>query len=764
MRTPKTLLGIAMSFLMLCSVTGQKITTTAEAENLEHQEWLNPLNPEVPAATVKRIKATPREFLRTDECSQALSPAHHTDTAEIGGISLENKTACIDGVPPKGDVLFCFDLTGSMGQELNNLKANSANIMTSLAGSLDDVAYGLISHMDYTQTYSSCGYSAPYGGASSGDYPYSMDQAITSDQNLVETAINSLTLGWGSDFPESYERALYETVNDDAIGWRDDAARIVVAWLDAVPHDCAGVPGYRSTTGSDPGRDEIMGNADDIDMDDAVQDMIDENIRLIVLYSGVNSTALTDYWTDKAESTGGLFVQINSDGSIPSGISIDQFIVDIIEESFATLDKLSLRANPSSFDSWIASISPAEYTNITLDIQQEFDFDIEFQIPDGTANGDYDFEVELVGDGVVYGSQTVSLTVSDNCPDVSNPDQADSDGDGTGDACDDCPEDPDKTAQGVCGCGVADVDSDGDGTLDCNDGCPTDPAKIDPGLCGCGVADTDTDLDGTPDCDDDCPEDPMKIDSGQCGCGEADTDSDGDGTADCIDDCPDDPDKIEEGICGCGVSDDDSDGDGVADCDDICEGGDDALDADCDGVPDFCDECPGGDDSIDNNGDGLPDCAYPPSYDLIEESWKCGRNKVYMCHLRGNGDRHTICVNKNSIDAHIAHGDYLGPCDNSSCDEFDSETEDRSVMVSTNHPELHVYPVPADEFVILDLGFSTDVMFVEIFNSFGTLQYQTSTSESILKINLDESTIGSGIHIVRVQSGETTMTQKFIVR
>lgn len=36
-----------------------------------------------------------------------------------------------------------------------------------------------------------------------------------------------------------------------------------------------------------------------------------------------------------------------------------------------------------------------------------------------------------------------------------------------------CPTDPDKTAPGICGCGIPDIDSDKDGLADCVDSCPT---------------------------------------------------------------------------------------------------------------------------------------------------------------------------------------------------------------------------------------------------------------------------------------------------
>ena len=110
------------------------------------------------------------------------------------------------------------------------------------------------------------------------------------------------------------------------------------------------------------------------------------------------------------------------------------------------------------------------------------------------------------------------------------------------------------------------------------DNCPNDPNKTEPGICGCGVPDTDTDQDTLPNCndpddDDDgiidsldgCPLDRFKSAPGICGCGVPDNDTDQDGTADCVDGCPIDPDKTLPGGCGCNIPDD-ADDDGILDC------------------------------------------------------------------------------------------------------------------------------------------------------------------------------------------------------
>ncbi|HMU14494.1 MAG TPA: T9SS type A sorting domain-containing protein, partial [Flavobacteriales bacterium] len=213
----------------------------------------------------------------------------------------------------------------------------------------------------------------------------------------------------------------------------------------------------------------------------------------------------------------------------------------------------------------------------------------------------------------------------------------DTDSDGTADCIDGCPNDPNKVTAGVCGCGVADVDADGDGVYTCQgDLCDNDPLKTTPGICGCGVADTDTDSDGTADCNDGCPNDPNKVAAGVCGCGVADVDADSDGVYTCQGDlCDNDPLKTTPGVCGCGVPDTDTDSDGTADCVDGCPNdpnkvaagqcgcGNPDTDTDGDGTADCNDACPEDPYKIvpgicgcdtpddDTDSDGLADCIDP---------------------------------------------------------------------------------------------------------------------------------------------------------
>jgi hypothetical protein len=150
---------------------------------------------------------------------------------------------------------------------------------------------------------------------------------------------------------------------------------------------------------------------------------------------------------------------------------------------------------------------------------------------------------------------------------------------------DECPDDPDKTEPGICGCGVPDADGDGDGTADCVDQCPNDASNDVDGDGPCGDVDNcpgtsngdqaDADADGSGDACDACPND-------------ANDDADGDGLCADVDNCTNDSNDDQA----------DADGDTVGD---VCDGDDDN-----DGVADGSDLCPGTPAGTPVNASGCP--------------------------------------------------------------------------------------------------------------------------------------------------------------
>lgn len=207
----------------------------------------------------------------------------------------------------------------------------------------------------------------------------------------------------------------------------------------------------------------------------------------------------------------------------------------------------------------------------------------------GGSSGDSaetNFDPDIDGDGV---DRSV-----DNCPEVANPDQLDSDSNGVGD---------------LCETDGSNDDSDGDSIPDVSDNCPTvsNSEQGDVDFDGIGDAcdpqdDSDSDSDSVRDEIDNCFVDfnPDQSDIDGDGKGDAcdtqnDTDTDGDGIRDEIDNCPatDNPDQT------------DSNGNGTGDS---CEGVV-VIDTDNDTIPDATDNCPTAvnTDQIDTDGDGIGD-------------------------------------------------------------------------------------------------------------------------------------------------------------
>jgi len=147
--------------------------------------------------------------------------------AVVGSLAA-GSVAAWGAAPPQTDVMFVFDTSGSMAGPLEEAKSEIQEVMSSIAGSLPDVQFGLAEVRDY-------------GGSvydpESSDEPWRLDVPLTSNSSAVREAIGGLTAEGGGDAPEAYGRALWETDTNPSVGWRPEASHVIALVADNVPHD-----------------------------------------------------------------------------------------------------------------------------------------------------------------------------------------------------------------------------------------------------------------------------------------------------------------------------------------------------------------------------------------------------------------------------------------------------------------------------------------------------------------------------------------------
>ena len=324
-----------------------------------------------------------------------------TDTLNAGETEHDTITVTLPETAPKGDVIFVFGASGSMGPELVTVKTNAAGIMSAVRSSVTDTNFGVGSFVDYNGYYDNAlndHYTASYGSGT--DYAWRLDQDLTLDIPTAEAGLNSITIKNGGDWPQNYARALYES--KESFSWRSDAKKIIVIFGDAWPHAYPNGPSIGlPSAGGDPGRDGVMNTDDDLDYVTVVQSLRAENFIVIAVDSSGGGMG-TKSFNYMADQTGGSRFDY-TDATVAADI-----IARINEATSAPISELTVKVREPAYAGWVTVIPPS-YTNIPWGSTNSFAVDI--TPPVDTLTGTYTIHLDVYGEGVLLGTTTVTKDI-----------------------------------------------------------------------------------------------------------------------------------------------------------------------------------------------------------------------------------------------------------------------------------------------------------------------------------------------------------------
>lgn len=270
-----------------------------------------------------------------------ITPDHITGTLAAGeclseSISLKRGP----GPVPQLDLLFVFDVTGSMSDEIDQMKARATEIVQRVQAIVPDTVFAVATLSDYPlvtgggSLFDILGKLISFG--SGDDYPWRLDLDFTPQAARVQAAINNIRLMDGGDNPESYLRALKEV---QSLAWRPRTRRIVVLFGDSYAHD------------PDPGPDAQMGTSDDVTLTSAVQGLRDAGISILSIYSG---EASAPFFSQVSKETEGQAF------GLPSAAAAPKAVVDMVKRDVSILRQVTLQPDApyKGWVTWQPSIYP----------------------------------------------------------------------------------------------------------------------------------------------------------------------------------------------------------------------------------------------------------------------------------------------------------------------------------------------------------------------------------------------------------------------
>jgi hypothetical protein len=317
--------------------------------------------------------------------ADSLSPSTFTDTISVGGTADISKTGVISAGTPTtatADVLFVVDTTGSMGPAIAQVDAALASTVSQLSA-FGTIATGAAEYKDKT----SDGYDP---------FDYQLDQAITTNSALTQSAIGAFTASGGGDDPEQGLYALTTATTDPATAWEAGAKKIEVIVGDAPSHSA----------------DVLPPAAGDVTVASTASTLASNGVTLIALNaSGITGDSGLDS-QGQFDSTTGL-LSLGVGGSLTDFTDAADITADIVAAvgaAFSTYSDVSLGlvgAAPSDCSVSLPSAITGSFSRSSSMSFSLGDVDVT-----GTHAGTCSFTVGLFADGALLATEADSIVVT----------------------------------------------------------------------------------------------------------------------------------------------------------------------------------------------------------------------------------------------------------------------------------------------------------------------------------------------------------------